>query len=194
MRRRLSFAMALLLSGCIVPATAQQCFPTAHGQTSVRQPDRDSSQQSQVSVKPNFQVFQRFKSAGDLPVGSPPFAGYFFETPASIACVYSLVPQGTTCNPNTVTGNPTGGSQSIAIVEPYDDPYAGPDLSYFSAQFGLPFSTSQFQVVFAGGLGLRPTTRDRPNCGRSQKWSGPMRWRLTPRSTWLKQLTMIWNS
>ncbi len=144
MRRRLSFAIALLLlCGCIVPATAQQCFPPPHRQTSIRQPVRDSGQPSQVRVKPNLEVYQRFKSQGDLPLGSPPFAGYFFETPASIACIYSLVSQGTTCNPNTVTGNPTGGSQSIAIVEPYDDPYAAADLSYFSAQFGLPFSTSE---------------------------------------------------
>ena len=39
--------------------------------------------------------------------GGPPFPGFLFETPASLACVYELV---TTlqpgCNPNTTTVNP----------------------------------------------------------------------------------------
>jgi subtilase family serine protease len=149
----------LLLSGCITPATAQNCFPTRHiGRSALQRQDGAkadpsvSSQGPQVLVKSNLDVYQRFKSGGDLPVGSPPFAGYFFETPASLACVYSLVTPVAGCNPNTVSTNPTGGSQSIAIVEPYDDPYAGPDLAYFSAQFGLPFSTSQFQVVYEDGV------------------------------------------
>ncbi len=159
MRRPLSLAITtLLLAGCITPATAQNCFPTRHiGRTAMEgldgaKADSRSPQGPQVRVKSNLDVYQRFKSGGDLPVGSPPFAGYFFETPASLACVYSLVTPVAGCNPNTVTTNPTGGSRSIAIVEPYDDPYAGPDLAYFSAQFGLPFSTSQFQVVYETGF------------------------------------------
>jgi kumamolisin len=82
----------------------------------------------------------------------PPFAGYAFETPASLACVYSLVTAATGCNPNTVTTNPSGGSQSIAIVDAYDDPFAGPDLAYFSDEFGLPFADSQFHVVYESGV------------------------------------------
>ena len=160
MRRLVSFAVAtFLLLGCMIPAVAQNCFPTRRiGHTALEPSDQvsrkstDSGQPAEVRVKANLDVYRRFKSAGDLPVGSPPFAGYFFETPASLACVYSLVPPVAGCNPNTVTTNPSGGSRSIAIVEPYDDPYAGPDLAYFSAQFGLPFSTSQFQVVYETGF------------------------------------------
>ena len=81
----------------------------------------------------------------------PPFAGYAYETPASLACIYALVSVTTGCNPNTVTAVPTGGSQSIAVVDAYDDPFAGPDLAYFSDEFGIPFADSQFSVVYESG-------------------------------------------
>ena len=47
-------------------------------------------------------------------------------------------------------------SKAIAIVDAYDDPTAGPDLAYFSAQFGLPFTPSQFQVVYQDGFTAPP--------------------------------------
>jgi subtilase family serine protease len=50
-----------------------------------------------------------------------------------------------------VTAAPTGGTQSIAIVDAYDDPFAGPDLAYFSAQFGLNFNPDLLQVVYENG-------------------------------------------
>jgi kumamolisin len=86
------------------------------------------------------------------PAEAPPYPGYAYETPASLACIYSLVATTTGCNPNTVTKNPTGGTRTIAIVDAYDDPWAGPDLAYFSDQFGIPFSDSQFQVVYENGV------------------------------------------
>jgi hypothetical protein len=43
----------------------------------------------------------------------PPFAGYFFETPASIACVYHLVQHARNgCNPDDSTDNPSGLARS----------------------------------------------------------------------------------
>jgi kumamolisin len=57
-----------------------------------------------------------------------------------------------------VVTNPTGGSNVIALVDAYDDPYAGPDLAYFSAQFGLPFSPEKFQVVYQDGPSSPPAT------------------------------------
>jgi len=81
--------------------------------------------------------------------GGPPFSGYFYETPASIGCVYKLTKAVAGCNPNTVTVNPTGGSKAIAIVDAYDDPNAASDLAAFSTQFGLPAAT--FQVLYASG-------------------------------------------
>ena len=82
-------------------------------------------------------------------VVGPPYAGYFYETPGSIACVYQLVTAVSGCNPNTTKTVPNGGSKAIAIVDAYDDPNAAKDLAYFSTQFGLP--APNFQVVYAGG-------------------------------------------
>jgi len=91
------------------------------------------------------------KAAPARPDALPPFPGYAFETPASLACVYSLVTAVPGCNPNTLTAEATGGSKAIAIVDAYDDPWAGPDLAYFSEQFLLPFSPEQLQVVYEDG-------------------------------------------
>jgi kumamolisin len=86
-------------------------------------------------------------------VSGPPYAGYFYETPASLGCVYQLVsPLVPGCNPNTVVSNPTGGARAIAIVDAYHYPTATNDLALFSAQFGLPAPTgANFQVVYANG-------------------------------------------
>jgi kumamolisin len=82
----------------------------------------------------------------------PPFSGYAYETPASLSCVYVLVSETAGCNPNTVSTSATGGSKTIAIVDAYDDPFAGPDLAYYSSQFALPFNPGQLQVVYEDGL------------------------------------------
>ncbi len=124
----------------------------------------------------------------------PPFPGYAYETPASLACVYSLVKKVPGCNPNTVTQNATGGSKAIAIVDAYDDPWAGPDLAYFSAQFGLPFSPEKFQVVYQDGPGAAPAVDGTWRLGSSRsRWisSTPMQWPQTQRSTWLKPTQTI---
>ena len=108
-----------------------------------------------VRAHTNLQILMRAArpataSVTPQAVGLPPFSGYLYETPASIACVYglvyTLVPG---CNPNVTTTIPTGGNGAIAIVDAYDDPNAAADLAYFSAQFGLP--NASFQVVYANG-------------------------------------------
>jgi kumamolisin len=84
------------------------------------------------------------------PFVGPPFAGLGFETPASLACVYSLVPRTNSCNPNLVFSNPTGGFGAIALVDAFHDPTALTDLQTFSAQFGL--KAPNLTVVFASGV------------------------------------------
>jgi subtilase family serine protease len=81
--------------------------------------------------------------------GGPPYAGYFYETPASLGCIYQLVSPVGGCDPNTVSANPTGGGRAIAIVDAYHYRTAASDLSVFSSQFGLP--RANFQVVYANG-------------------------------------------
>lgn len=94
-----------------------------------------------------------FKTPQPQAIGAPPYSGYFYETPASLGCIYHLTTakvsqQG--CDPNVVTGaNPTGGSNAIAIVDAFDDPTAVSDLQYFSEQFGL--SKPNIVVVYASG-------------------------------------------
>ena len=91
-----------------------------------------------------------FGAAAEQPRELPPFAGYLFETPASIACVYQLVEVTVRgCNPNLTTTNPTGGNHAIALVDAFDDPTAESDLATFSAQFDLP--PAKFTVVYADG-------------------------------------------
>jgi kumamolisin len=82
----------------------------------------------------------------------PPFPGFFFETPASLGCIYHLVNHTTPgCNPNLTTENPNAGkgSGAIALIDPFHDPTAVGDLATFSAQFGLP--AADITVVFAQG-------------------------------------------
>lgn len=84
-----------------------------------------------------------------VPFVGPPVAGLGFETPASLACVYSLVTRTSSCNPNVVTVNPTGGFGAIAVVDAFHYPTALTDLQTFSAQFGL--KVPNLTVVFASG-------------------------------------------
>jgi subtilase family serine protease len=93
-----------------------------------------------------------FIPTGVSPDEAPPFGGYGYETPASIGCHYALVAGGSltgACNPNSTTKDPSGGANSIAVVDAYDDPSAPSDLAWFSLQFGLPLTASQIQVVWA---------------------------------------------
>jgi kumamolisin len=97
-------------------------------------------------------------AAAGQPNELPPFSGYTFETPASLACVYQLAEATAPgCNPNLTTANPTGGSRAIALVDPFDDPTAVSDLATFSAQFGLP--AANLTVIYANGTepGIDPT-------------------------------------
>ena len=87
----------------------------------------------------------------------PPFAGLLYEDPATLACEYDLTVQSNGCNPGTVTTNPTGGRNAIAIVDAYDDPNAYADLQAFSGQFSvLGINPSSFVVVFAPSGGATP--------------------------------------
>jgi kumamolisin len=98
----------------------------------------------------NIHLFLPNQPMEDAQPLGPPFAGYAYETPASLGCVYGLTKTVKGCNPNTVTVNPTGGAKMIAIVDAYDAPNAATDLAAFSTQFGLPAAT--FQKVYASGV------------------------------------------
>ncbi len=85
---------------------------------------------------------------------APPASGLPFNTPASLACVYKLLPSGPAkepagCSPDVSTVNPSGGGGAIAVVDAYDTPSTYADLTAFSTQFGL--RQAQFQIVYASG-------------------------------------------
>jgi subtilase family serine protease len=84
---------------------------------------------------------------GGLPINAANTPGGFYETPASLACVYKLVSAAATCNPSTATTVSHGGAKAIALVDAYDNPNAASDLAAFSTEFGLPAAT--FKVVYA---------------------------------------------
>jgi subtilase family serine protease len=137
----------LILSALAAPALAQ----VASGEGRVTIPESSKARPGDAGVRfhTNIEIFT--PKSGDPSVG-PPFSGYAFETPASLACVYRLTTYIPGCNPNNSSlTNPSGGSKTIAVVDAYDYPNAASDLETFSNQFGLPFSASQFQVIYASG-------------------------------------------
>jgi len=62
------------------------------------------------------------------------------ENPASLACIYGVVPPTNGC-PKSGTLVPTGGTKAIAVVDYGTYPALQSDLNTFSAQFGLPAVT-----------------------------------------------------
>jgi len=127
------------------------------GTNSVTIPASSIAKSSDVGVRAHTNV--RFLSpanfSGAPQFGGPPYPGYFYEDPASIACIYNLQPGGWGCNPNVVSRNPRGGGRAIAIVDAFDDPNAESDLTAFSAQFGVA-TPSTFTVVYAPPGGTTP--------------------------------------
>jgi kumamolisin len=160
LRRLLSYATVMVAS--MSPAIADpgdlfdgaQLIPSRQGHTivipasSLVRPDDQG-----VRATTNVRFVIPAPTAVQKPaVSGPPFAGYNFETPASLACIYIFGQQASGCNPNTVTAVAKGGSRAIALVDAYHYPAAMADLATYSKQFGLPVPTaSSFQTVFASG-------------------------------------------
>ena len=82
-----------------------------------------------------------------VPEGGP--GNGFFETPASLACLYGLTVPVAGCSPTAATAVPIGGGRAIAVVDAYDDPNAAADLAAFDAHFEI--AAANFQVVYATG-------------------------------------------
>ncbi|HKM73028.1 MAG TPA: S53 family peptidase [Stellaceae bacterium] len=149
--------------GALTTGEAYGQFVGRGGHTVIPDSSIEQPEHIGIQVHTNFRYFvpnaggasaQFSRRVAPEQTGGPPYAGYFYETPASIACVYELATTstGSGCNPNSVTVNPTGGSRAIAIVDAYHYPTAMSDLAVFSAQFGLPAPTSaNFQVIYANG-------------------------------------------
>jgi kumamolisin len=138
------------------------CALTASGQTAspvVITPPSSVANPGDAGVRfhTNLQILGASPMIGAPQVSGPPYPGYFYETPASLACIYKLVTPVTGCDPNTFKTNPSGGSKAIAIVDAYDDPNAYTDLQTFSTQFGITAITpTSFIVKYAPKGGATP--------------------------------------
>ncbi len=143
----------------ITTALVASCGISASAQTGrVITPTSSVSSPTDVGVRAHTNILYLGPNFNATPQTSgPPFAGYLYETPASIACIYNLQSSSFSpaCNPNAVTYsylNPIGGSKAIAIVDAFDDPNATGDLANFTAQFGL--ASANFTVVYAPSGGI----------------------------------------
>ncbi|MGB8661683.1 MAG: hypothetical protein WCD34_14760 [Candidatus Acidiferrum sp.] len=89
-----------------------------------------------------------------------PFPGAFFETPASLGCIYHLVHREVPgCNSDVTTENPNAGkgAGAIALIEGFDDSTAAADLAVFTTQFGLPPADLTVRYLTGTEPGLDPT-------------------------------------
>ena len=147
-----SLHAAVLTLACAtlpIPGIAQERdHHTAPGTLIIPPSNRASVADLGIKAHTNLRVIV---APATSPSEAPPYIGYGYETPASLACIYRVVAPIKGCNPNSTTNTPNGGSQSIAIVDAFDDPNAAADLASFSQQFGIPFSSERFKVVYASG-------------------------------------------
>ena len=156
-----SVAIAVtLLAGYPSRALAQTFLPGGGGAVTLPassvQNAGDNQFHTNLEILGQFPAQEGFGQVSPLFYG-PPFPGYFYEDPASLACIYDLQPKSSGCNPNLVKLNPSGGSKAIAVVDAYDDPDAYTDLQTFSGQFGVAgINPTSFLVIFAPHGGATP--------------------------------------
>ena len=146
----------------------------ARGQGQVIVPDSTVEHREDIGKKAhtNHLIFVRPDLTGASPGG---------EIPASLGCVYRIVSPLTSDCPikyDNSMPNPSGGSETIAIVDAFDYPSAYSDLNRFSQQFNLPqlpqcsstVTTGCFQKVFAAG------SKPKTNCGWAQEAALDIEW------------------
>jgi kumamolisin len=156
-------SVALLLSPGL--SSAQQTVgPISKGHVMIPKSSIAEPGDAGVNAHTHLRLFVPPNGTNFGPAARPnelePFPGAFFETPASLGCIYHLVHrevQG--CNPDVTTENPNEGkgAGAIALIEGFDDPTAAADLAIFSTQFGLP--PANLTVTYLAGTepGLDPT-------------------------------------
>jgi len=136
--RKTIVILAVVMAGSM--AIAQSSSNVFIPASSVERPE-------DVGLRMHTNYFMRFPDPAVRPEAPPP--GTTVETPGSIACIYGLVAATAGCPVATATTVPTGGADTIVIVDAYDDPSALADLKTFSTQFGLP--APSFAKVYASG-------------------------------------------
>ena len=150
MRKRIVLSIAMLAAASLVSAQVRR------GNGIV--PDSSIEKPEDVGVRMHTNYIIYAPEGVIKAVGNP--GG---ETPASLGCVYDVVPAPLSgCPIATSSSVPTGGSGVIVIVDAYDYPSAAADLATFSGEFGLP--APNFAVEYATGR--------KPANGCSNGWNG----------------------
>jgi kumamolisin len=120
----------------------------AQDQSNTLVPDSSIEKPGDIGLRMHTNYYMRVPDPQVTPNSPPP--GTTIETPGSIACIYDLVSSPVAgCPVATATKLATGGSQTIVLVDAYDDPSAAADLKTFSTQWGLP--AANFTVQYATG-------------------------------------------
>jgi kumamolisin len=149
--------IAMFLGACTTTALAQSQGGRVSRTVTLPPSSVEKSADVGIRVHTNVRILSAEVGRGAPQAYGPPFPGYFYETPASLACIYGLQPAFAGCNSNVVTANPVGGSRAIGIVDAYDYSVASSDLEAFTTQFGVEAVTpSSFQVVYAPFGGTAP--------------------------------------
>lgn len=154
---RLSFlTVALALLGAWPrPAAAQQPMP-APGALNLPPSSIPGAKDTGIRAHTNLILLGPGLTPTVGAEAGPPFGpGVFYETPASMACLYGFQPAVAGCNPYHAVLNPTGGSRAVAIVDAYDNPNISKDMAVFTAQFGVAPAVN-FNVVYAPSGGATP--------------------------------------
>jgi kumamolisin len=120
----------------IAIATAAS-LAAAQDQSNILIPDSSIEKPGDVGVRMHTHYFMHVPDPNISPDSPPP--GTIVETPGSIGCIYDLVsPHVFGCPVATAKAVPKGGSDLIVIVDAFDYPSPGVDLSKFDAKWGLP--------------------------------------------------------
>lgn len=85
-----------------------------------------------------------------MPAASSTFSGY---TPSQLQRAYGV--------PSTINGKRSGTGETIAIVDPYNDPNIQSDLATFDVKYSLP--TANFTVVDQNGSIINPKSTSVPS-------------------------------
>ncbi|KTD15278.1 S53 family peptidase [Legionella hackeliae] len=142
----MNYKILPLLLLCLKPSYAEERYITSEGTYIIPDSNKSWGRTNDPKIMHNNLIL--FQSIGNRK--KPPKT---CETPASLACLYSLTKQVPGCPIKGTTAVPKGGWGAIAVVEAYHNPYAEKDLKVFSEEFGLPLCTKAngcFSVVHTG--------------------------------------------
>lgn len=126
---------------------AAATFAVAQDQSNILIPESSIQRPGDLGRRMHTNYYMRVPDPSFTP-DSPP-VGSIVETPGSIACIYGLAANTPGCPVGTATKLASGGSNTIVIVDAYDDPSAAADLATFSSTYGLP--AANFTVQYASG-------------------------------------------